>query len=129
MKMKINKGVMKFIATILIVTTFMSSCMNYTTVKAINQPNEKVALQNFYSPCCGPCGQRIVIEMNDKQYALQVNCKIENEYSRPCTPFGLGTQKHVLIYKRRKVIQEEYYKPVYDTIELKKMYPKVDIGE
>ena len=123
------KPTMKRIAMILMVTTSLSACMDYATVKAINKPNEKVALQDFYSPCCGSCGQRIVVEVNGKQYALQVNCKVEDKYSRLCTPLSLGTQKHVITYKRRKVIHEDYYKPVYDTIELKKMYPKIEIGE
>ena len=114
---------------ILIATTFLNSCMDYATVKAINKPTERVALQDFYSPCCGSCGQRIVVEANGKQYALQVNCKVEDQYSRRCTPLSIGTQKHVLTYKRKKVIHEDYYKPVYDTIELKRMYPKIDIGE
>jgi hypothetical protein len=108
----------------------LSSCMDYATVRAINNPNEKIALQDFYSPCCGSCGQRIVVDdFKGKQYALQVNCEIENEYSRLCTPLRLGTQKHVLAYKRKRVVSEEYYKPVYDTAELKKMYPKVERGE
>jgi len=114
---------------ILMVTTSLISCMHYATVKAINKHNEKAALQDFYSPCCGSCGQRIVVEVDGKQYALQVNCQIEDQYSRLCTPLQLGTQKHVLTYKRRKVIREDYYKPVFDTIELKRMYPKIDIGE
>ena len=105
---------------------FCSSCMHFETVKAINKSTEKIALQEFYSPCCGWCGQRIVIETNGKQYALLINCQIEDQYSSDCMPYGLGTQKHVLIYKRKKVRQEEFYKAVYDTAELKKIYPKAN---
>src|SRR6187399_922371 len=97
---KLNESIVKLIVIILIVTTSLSSCMDYATVKAINKPTERVALQDFYSPCCGSCGQRIVVEANGKQYALQVNCKVEGEHSRLCTPLSIGTQKHVLTYKK-----------------------------
>ena len=119
----------KLLPLILLATIAFSSCMDYATVKAINRSDEKIALQDFYSPCCGSCGQRIVAEINGKQYALQVNCRIEDKDSRLCTPFSLGTQKHVLFFKGKTIIRQEYYKPVYDTIELKKMYPKTDRGE
>jgi hypothetical protein len=114
-----NKSYLFFFALIL-----LSSCMDYATVKAINNPTEKVAMQDFYSPCCGSCGQRIVIDdLHNKQYALLVNCNIEDQYSYQCTPYGMGTQKQVITYKKNKIISHAFYKAVYDTIELKKMYP------
>lgn len=115
----------KLISSILLAIFAFSSCMDYATVKAVSRPEEKIALQDFYSPCCGSCGQRIVAEINGKQYALQVNCQVEDKYSTRCTPLSLGTQKQVLTFKGKNVIHEDYYKPVYDTIELKKMYTKI----
>jgi hypothetical protein len=108
----------------------ISGCMHYATINASKTSSANTALQDFYSPCCGSCGQRIIIDsLNGKQYGLLVNCKIENKYSAMCTPLRLGTQKHVLVYKKGKVISEAYYKPVYDTVELKRMFPGVQPGE
>jgi len=103
------------------------SCMNYTTTRVTKTDLEKISIQNFYSPCCGSCGERIVIDqLKGKQYSLLINCKVEDEYSTLCTPMRLGTQKLVLEYEREKIISETYYKPVYDTNTLKKMFPLIN---
>jgi hypothetical protein len=120
---------MRFVI-LLIVSFNLCSCMNYAPVSSLKKNSEKITLQDFYSPCCGSCGQRIVIDKLDGNlYTLQVNCSIEEQYSRLCTPLKLGSHKKVLIYKKNKIISEKYYKPIYDTAELKKMYPNADSGE
>jgi hypothetical protein len=47
-------------------------------------------------------------------------------YSRYCTELRIGTQKHIDNYIRNTIRQHSIYRPVYDTIELKKMYPNLD---
>lgn len=122
---------MKRIALYLLMPLLASSCMDYNTMQAVRTPSGKVALQDFYSPCCGSCGQRIVLDNNKekKLYALQSNCNIQDEYSLMCTPHKLGAQKQVITYRKKKVLSATYYKPVYDTVELKKQYPKANVTE
>jgi len=38
----------------------------------------------------------------------------------------IGTQKHINTYKKNFVRQHSVYRPVYDTLELKKMYPSIE---
>lgn len=115
---------------ILLLLFCIYSCVDYAPLAITKKAEEKIILQDFYSPCCGSCGQRIVIDnYNGLLSTLQVNCKIENQYSHLCTPMQLGTHKKVLYYKKNKIIAEKYYKPIYDTIELKRIYPKANRGE
>ena len=106
------------------------SCAYYSTREVAKEDHQKISLQNYYSPCCGSCGQRIIIDsLIGKKYTLQINCQNEDESSRLCTPFQLGTQKQVITYQKHKTISISYYKPVYDTVELKRQYPKIERGE
>ena len=108
-----------------------ATCGTFSITKTLQEDlTKKITLQNYYSPCCGSCGQRIIIDsLIDKKYTLQVNCQNEDESSRLCTPFQLGTQKQVMTYQKHKTISISYYKPVYDTVELKKQYQKIERGE
>jgi hypothetical protein len=117
-------AIMRHIIIFISFSILLFSCVDYATVKAINTGNEKIALQDYYSPCCGSCGERIVIDHKNGQYsALQVNCSLENIYSAYCTPYRIGTQKQIMNYKKNKITSIVYYRPVYDTIELLKLYP------
>jgi len=64
--------------------------------------------------------------LNGEQYSLLINCKIDDRNSRYCTEMQLGTQKHIDAYKKNFVRKHSIYRPVYDTLELKKMYPNLD---
>ena len=111
-----------FVGTIFL----LHSCVNYATVRSVKNNEEKIALQDYYSPCCGSCGQRIVIDKKNGEYnALQVNCILDDDYSTRCTPYQIGTQKQIMRYKKKKIISISFYRPVYDTIELKKIYPNL----
>jgi len=104
-----------------------TSCVHYSTLYAENNPDNKVAIQSYYSPCCGWCGQRIISDnLKGEQYSLLINCKIESKYSRYCTALEIGTQKHIDVYKKKFVTQQSIYRPVYDTIELKQNYPNLE---
>lgn len=104
--------------------------MGYTNISTIKTPSQKTTLQSFYSPCCGSCGERVVIDkFQGTLYALQINCTLHDEYSHFCTPLYLGTHKKILSYQKNKIISEKYYKPIYDTMALLKIYPKANRGE
>jgi hypothetical protein len=112
-----------FIAPILI----LSSCAHYSTLYAERQADSKLAIQGYYSPCCGWCGQRVITDnLKNEQTSLLINCRTEDMYSRLCTEWQIGTQKHVDVYKRNRVIQHAVYRPVYDTTRLKQLYPNID---
>lgn len=104
-----------------------SSCISYVTLYAERNADSKVAVQSFVSPCCGRCGLRVIADnLINEQQSLLINCKPEDIYSRYCTELRIGTQKHIDIYKNRFVRQHSVYRPVYDSIELKKQYPGLD---
>ena len=112
-----------------IIATFFlfTSCVHYATLYADKSAVNKTAIQSYYSPCCGWCGQRVIIDnLNGEQQSLLINCKFEDMYSRYCTELKIGTQKHIDIYKGNLIRQHSIYRPVYDTIELKKLYPNLD---
>jgi hypothetical protein len=114
---------------LIIIATFflLTSCVHYATIYADKNADNKTAIQSYYSPCCGWCGQRVITDnLNGEQQSLLINCKFEDTYSRYCTELRIGTQKHIDIYKRNFIRQHSIYRPVYDTIELKKMYPNLD---
>ena len=105
----------------------LSSCVHYATLYAEKSAVGKFAIQSYYSPCCGWCGQRFINDnLGGEQYSLLINCKIEDRYSRLCTEPQIGTQKHIDTYKKNYVRQQSIFRPVYDTFELKKMYPNLD---
>lgn len=66
---------MKVSYTVIVFLISLSSCMEYANIRAISKPEEKWVLQDFYSPCCGSCGERIVTEINGNQYMLLVSSK------------------------------------------------------
>ena len=113
---------------IIIATFFLfTSCVHYATLYAEKNTDKKIALQSYYSPCCGWCGQRVILDnLKGEQNSLLINCKFDDMYSRYCTEFRIGTQKHIDNYIKNTIRQHSIYRPVYDTTELKKMYPNLD---
>lgn len=104
------------------------SCVHYNNVKLAKTTSEKYLLQTYYSPCCGSCGERVVTDADGKQYGLQVNCVVDDIYSRWCSPREMGTLKTVMTFRKRRITSVSYYRAVYDTIELKKLHPEIDRG-
>lgn len=106
--------------------TCLFSCMDYSTVKSVGARGGTTNLQDFYSPCCGSCGQRIITEADggNTLYALLVLCNIEDEYGPRCSPSSIGTQKQVIRHIKKNLRSISWYRPVYDTIALLKQYPK-----
>ena len=51
---------------------------------------------------------------------------ITDYYCRICNPYTMGTQKRIETYSGDLVIRYSHFRPVYDTIQLKKLYPKLD---
>ena len=118
---------MRQLSTIIITCVLFASCVHYATLNAEKNADNKIAFQSYYSPCCGWCGQRLILDnLKGEQYSLLINCKFGDKNSRSCTELEIGTQKHVDIYKRHTVRQHSIYRPVYDTTELKRMYPNLD---
>jgi hypothetical protein len=93
----------------------------------VKNTQERIALQDYYSPCCGSCAQRLVVDNKKGQYtALQVSCKFDDIYSAKCSPMRIGTQKQIMTYKNKKINSISYYRPVYDTTELIKLFPNLE---
>src|SRR5262245_15678855 len=107
---------MRYFIILVATTMCLFSCVDYATVKSVRTDTERIALQDYYSPCCGSCGQRIVIDNKNGQYAaLLVNCKLDDWGSVECSPWRIGTQKQIMTYKGNKITSVSYYRPVYDT--------------
>ena len=112
---------------LLAVFILLSSCVHYATLYSEKNTNNKLAIQAYYSPCCGWCGQRVILDnMTGEQQSLLVSCKMDDRYSRYCTEARVGTQKHVDLYKGNTVYRHIVYRPVYDTAALKELYPGLD---
>ena len=115
---------MRTASIFILICICFSSCTSYITLYAEKNADSKTAVQSFVTPCCGRCGLRIITDnLVNEQQSLLINCKPEDEYSWYCTEMSIGTQKHIDVYKKKFVRQHSVYRPVYDTIELKKQYP------
>lgn len=105
---------------------FLSCDHNITTHIAQSQ-EEKIVVQDFYTSCNGICGTRFVLDnLEGEQISLIAMNDITDHYCRICNAHSIGTQKLIESYSGNFVNKNFLFKPVYDTIKLKKLYPNLD---
>lgn len=89
-----------------------------------------IAYQDVTSQNSTTRQRRIIIDsLNGIQYTLYVNCAPGSEYGYRFLPRQMGTQKRVMVYKGEYEIAEYIYRPVYDTVALLQMFPKMERKE
>lgn len=105
------------------------SCDHYITTQTAQVPGGKIVIQESYTTCNGLCGTRIVFDnlLHERQSLLVMN-DISDLGCRLCNDHSIGTQKNVETYEGKFVYKYSLFRPVYDTIELKKQYPDIDRG-
>ena len=112
--------------TVLIV---LNSCDHYSTMHVEKSSDRKIAIQQYFTSCAGLCGQNIIVDdLKGEQQSLLIMCNIESRGCRLCTAFWMGTQKSIANYNGKFVRKYSIFRPVYDTISLKKVYPNLDRG-
>jgi len=111
----------------LVLTVSLFSCVHSTALYFDNQTNYRLAYKSYYSPCCGWCGRKIILDsLKGQQNTLFIDCNINHVNNKYCTYLGIGTQKHIDTYNGNFIRSRSIYIPVYDTVELKKNYPDLD---
>jgi hypothetical protein len=115
---------MRYTLIIIAALFCFTSCDNYITKSIENTGNTRTVIQSFAAACCGGCGQRVLIDnLKDEQQTLQVECNLEWGCCRMCM---FGTEKHIDKYSGKFIVQRTIYKPIYDTISLKNLFPKLE---
>ncbi len=110
-------------AIVLIVLLILSSCNSLITRSIQRSNGVGIAIQSFAASCCGGCGQSVVIDsLNGVQHVLHVECDFAKGCCRACM---FGTEKIINKYSGKFIVQQSRFRPVYDTVALKKMFPGI----
>ena len=114
---------MRYTLIIIAALFCFSSCDHYITRSIEKTGSSRTVIQSFAAACCGGCGQRVLIDnLNGEQQTLQVECNLEWGCCRMCM---FGTEKHIDKYSSKFIVQRTIYKPIYDTTNLKNLFPKL----
>ena len=104
----------------------LASCDNFISQSVQETENERIILQSYAAACCGGCGQLVLIDnLKGEQQTLQVECDFERGCCRSCL---FTTEKHIDKYVGKYIIERLVFKPVYDTISIKRLFPTIARG-